>query len=244
MDPRVAVVTGGGTGIGRAVAAAFAKQGDKVVILGRRAEVLQQTAGELGVRWRQADVSRREEVEAAVRWVVADVGPAIDVLVNNAGGVRGIDQGAPLEEAERAWDEVVGANLKGAFLMAWAALPHLRRPGGRIVNVSSVAAFTGRGGAYTAAKAGVAGLTYWLALDLGPQGITVNAVAPGFIEDTEFFGGGLTAEGRRSRVSQIPAGRPGRPEEVAAAIAWLASPEAAYVNGEVHHVNGGWLFGR
>jgi NAD(P)-dependent dehydrogenase (short-subunit alcohol dehydrogenase family) len=77
MDPRVAVVTGGGTGIGRAVAAAFAKQGDKVVILGRRAEVLQQTAEELGVRWRQADVSRREEVEAAVRWVVADVGPAI-----------------------------------------------------------------------------------------------------------------------------------------------------------------------
>ncbi len=173
------MVTGGGTGIGRAVAAAFAKQGDKVVILGRRAEVLQQTAGELGVRWRQADVSRREEVEAAVRWVVADVGPAIDVLVNNAGGVRGIDQGAPLEE-----------------------------------------------------------------LDLGPQGITVNAVAPGFIEDTEFFGGGLTAEGRRSRVSQIPACRPGRPEEVAAAIAWLAAPEAAYVNGEVHHVNGGWLFGR
>ncbi len=206
MDPRVAVVTGGGTGIGRAVAATCAKQGDKVVILGRRAEVLQRTAEELGV--------------------------------------RGIDQGAPLEEAERVWDEVVGANLKGAFLMAWAALPHLRRPGGRIVNVSSVAAFTGRGGAYTAAKAGVAGLTYWLALDLGPQGITVNAVAPGFIEDTEFFGGGLTAEGRRSRVSQIPACRPGRPEEVAAAIAWLAAPEAAYVNGEVHHVNGGWLFGR
>jgi 3-oxoacyl-[acyl-carrier protein] reductase len=90
----------------------------------------------------------------------------------------------------------------------------------------------------------VAGLTYWLALDLGPEGITVNAVAPGFIEATEFFGDGPSEEGRRSRVAQIPAGRPGRPEEVAAAVAYLTSPEAAYVNGEVHHVNGGWLFGR
>jgi 3-oxoacyl-[acyl-carrier protein] reductase len=88
-------------------------------------------------------------------------------------------------EAERVWDEVVDANLKGPFLMSRAAIPHLRRPGGRIVNLSSVAAFTGRGGPYAAAKAGVVGLTYALALDLGPQGITANAVAPGFIEDTD-----------------------------------------------------------
>lgn len=245
MDGRVAVVTGGGTGIGRAVAAALAEQGDRVVILGRRAEVLQRTAEELGVRWRQADVSRREEVQAAVDWILDELGPIIDVLVNNAGGAGGgLANDAPLEQAEQVWDEVVGANLKGSFLMTWAVLPHLRRPGGRIVNVSSIAAFSGRGGVYTAAKAGVLGLTYWLALALGPQGVTANAVAPGFIEGTEFFGPGLTEEGRASRIQQIPAGRSGRPEEVAAAVRYLTSPEAAYVNGEVHHVNGGWLFGR
>jgi 3-oxoacyl-[acyl-carrier protein] reductase len=244
VDARIAVVTGGGTGIGRAVAAALAGQGDEVVILGRRAEVLERAAAELGVRWRQADVTRRQDVQAAVDWVVAEVGPTIDVLVNNAGGAGGVPGGAPLEEAERVWDEVVDANLKGPFLMSRAAIPLLRRPGGRIVNLSSVAAFTGRGGPYAAAKAGVVGLTYALALDLGPQGITANVVAPGFIEDTEFFGGGLTEQGRQERVNRIPAGRPGHPGEIAAAVAYLTSPEAGYVNGEVHHVNGGWVFGR
>ncbi len=240
-EARVAVVTGGGTGIGRAVAAVLAKQAE-VVILGRRVEVLQRTAAELGVRWRQADVTRRADVEAAVEWIVNEVGPTIGVLVNNAGFVRAVGDGASLAAAERVWDEVVDANLKGAFLMAWAVLPHLPRPGGRIVNVSSIAAFSGTGGVYTTAKAGVVGLTYWLARDLGGQGITINAVVPGFIEGTEFFGGSLTPAGRERRVGQIPAGRPGRPEE--AAVAYLASPEAAYVNGEIHHVNGGWLFGR
>jgi NAD(P)-dependent dehydrogenase (short-subunit alcohol dehydrogenase family) len=90
----------------------------------------------------------------------------------------------------------------------------------------------------------VVGLTYWLARDLGPQGITVNAVVPGFIEGTEFFGGEISPEGRERRVRQIPAGRSGRPEDIAAAVAHLASPGASYVNGEIHHVNGGWLFGR
>jgi 3-oxoacyl-[acyl-carrier protein] reductase len=240
---RVAVVTGGGTGIGRAVAAVLAKQSE-VVILGRRAEVLERTAAELGVRWRQADVARLEDVQAAVEWIVSEVGPIIGVLVNNAGGGDTVSDGASLEAAEEVWDRVVGANLKGSFLMAWAVLPHLSRPGGRIVNISSIAAYSGNGGIYTAAKAGVIGLTYWLARDLGPQGITVNAVTPGFIEGTEFFGGEVSPEGRERRVSQIPAGRSGRPEEIAAAVAYLTSPEASYVNGEIHHVNGGWLFGR
>ena len=194
MDARVAVVTGGGTGIGRAVAATLVARGDRVAILGRRPEVLEATAGELGCAWRQADVTVREQVQAAVDWIVAELGPGIDVLVNNAGGIGALDDDAPLEEAERVWDEVVDADS--------------------------------------------------LALELGPLGITANAVAPGFIEDTEFFGDGLSEQGRRQRMDRIPAGRPGHPDEIAAAVAYLTSPEAGYVNGEVHHVNGGWLFGR
>jgi 3-oxoacyl-[acyl-carrier protein] reductase len=244
MDGRVAVVTGGGTGIGRAVATTLAARGDRVAILGRRAEVLERTAAELGCVWRQADVTVRDQVQSAVDWVVAELGPGIDVLVNNAGGTGAVAGDAPLEEAERVWDEVVDANLKGPFLMSRAAIPHLRRPGGRIVNLSSVAAFTGRGGPYAAAKAGVVGLTYALALELGPLGITANAVAPGFIENTEFFGSGLSEQGRQERLNRIPAGRSGHPDEIGAAVAYLTSAEAAYVNGEVHHVNGGWVFGR
>jgi 3-oxoacyl-[acyl-carrier protein] reductase len=244
VEQRIAIVTGGGTGIGRAVAATLAASGHRVAILGRRREVLEAAARELDVAWRQADVTRREDVRSAVDWVVAELGPGIDVLVNNAGGNRPLDPGAPLAEAERVWDEVMDVNLKGPFLMSRAVLPHLRRPGGRIVNLSSVAAYSGRGGPYAAAKAGVVGLTYSMALDLGPDGITVNVVAPGFIEDTEFFGGPVAEEERRERIDRIPAGRSGGPEEIAAAVAYLASPEAGYVNGEVHHVNGGWLFGR
>jgi 3-oxoacyl-[acyl-carrier protein] reductase len=123
MDARVAVVTGGGTGIGRAVAATLVARGDRIAILGRRPEVLEKTAGELGCAWRQADMTVCDQVQAAVDWVAAELGPAIDVLVNNAGGIGAIDDDAPLAEAERVWDEVVDANLKGPFLMSRAALP-------------------------------------------------------------------------------------------------------------------------
>ena len=190
----------------------------------------------LGPR-RQADVTERDQVQAAVDWVVAELGPAIDVLVNNAGGIGALDDDAPLEEAERVWDEVVDANLKGPFLMSRAAIPHLRRPGGRIVNLSSVAAFTGRGGPYAAAKAGVVGLTYALALDLGPQGITANVVAPGFIETD--MTAALPPDRREAYQRSIPAGRFAQPPEVAAAVRFIASEEAAYITGAVIPVDGG-----
>lgn len=118
----------------------------------------------------------------------------MDVLVNAAGFGKGFTTEVPLEEAEAIWDEVMDGNLKESFLMAMAAAPHLARPGGRIINVSSIAAFTGAGSAgsmaYAAAKSGLSGLTYALARELSPQGITVNTVAPGFFPDTGFFGGG------------------------------------------------------
>ena len=245
---RVAIVTGGGSGMGRAIAQGFAQQGTHVVILGRREAALREAAEALGpwVSWRRTDVSRREEVAAAIEEVVARFGH-VDILVNAAGFVVGVSPDMPLDEAERNFDETVNTNLKGAFLMAIAVAPHLRRPGGRIINISSIAAYTGGSGGgavdYAAAKAGVLGLTYGLARSLSAQGVTVNAIAPGFIGETGFTGD-WSDERIQRIVSQTPVGRGGRAEDVAAAVLYLASPEASFVTGEVLHVNGGWLFGR
>lgn len=245
---RVVIVTGGGSGMGRAIAGAFSGRGERVIVLGRRADPLRETAALFGpnVSWRRADVSRRDEVAAAVDAIAVEYGH-IDVLINAAGFVTGAGATDALDEAERAWDATIGTNLKGAFLMSVACAPHLTRPGGRIINISSIAAFTGgsRGGAldYAAAKAGLIGLTYGLARDLSRDGITANAIAPGFIADTDFTGGWSAARIEQI-VSETPAGRPGSVDDVAAAVLYLASPEASFVTGEVLNVNGGWLFGR
>jgi 3-oxoacyl-[acyl-carrier protein] reductase len=244
---RVVVVTGGNSGIGKAIAHAFARD-SHVVIIGRNEATLRRTADELGpdAWWIRADVARREEVARAVDAVVAKH-TNIHVLVNNAGFINATTTDMSLEEAEEAWDEMVDTVLKGSFLMAVAVAKHLVRPGGRIINVSSIAALTGgrRPGAagYAAAKAGLHGLTYGLARELSPQGITVNAVAPGFIANTGFTGH-WPQEAIRSIVAQTPAGRPGTAQDVAAAVYFLASPETSFITGEVLNVNGGWVFGR
>jgi 3-oxoacyl-[acyl-carrier protein] reductase len=140
---------------------------------------------------------------------------------------------------------MLATNLVGAYLMVHAARPILRRPGGRIVNISSIAAFRGGGDMYSAAKAGLVGLTYSLARELAPEGITVNAIAPGLVLGTEFFGvGGIADERRRGIIAETPSARPGEPVDIAAAARYLASPEASFVTGEVLHVNGGQVFGR
>jgi 3-oxoacyl-[acyl-carrier protein] reductase len=245
---QVVVITGGGTGMGKAMAEAFAAQGDGVALIGRRDEPLRDTAEALGqsASWQRADVSVREQVAAAVAAILARHG-RIDVLINAAGFVRGVSATTPLDEAERLWDETVDTNLKGAFLMSVAVAPHLPRPGGRIINISSIAAYTGgsRGSSieYASAKAGVLGLTVGLARDLSGEGITANAIVPGFIADTGFTGT-WSEERVRQIVAQVPAGRGGRADDVAAAALYLASPAASYVTGQVLHVNGGWLFGR
>ena len=254
LPNRVVVVTGGGTGIGRAIAAAFAADGDVVVLLGRRPDLLSHAADEIGreapgrVRWRQCDVGDPAQVDSFMAWLTRDVSDTLDVLVNNAGGgtrAGALPPGSTTADAAGYCYAMLTPNLVGAYLMVHAARPLLRRPGGRIVNISSIAAFRGGGDMYSAAKAGLVGLTYSLARELGPEGITVNVISPGLVLGTEFFGASGIAEERRRRIiAETPVARAGQPAEVAAAVRYLASSEAAFVTGEVLHVNGGQVFGR
>ena len=244
---RVVVVTGGGSGIGRAIAGAFIQNKAQVVIIGRREDVLQAAARDLGTgcHWQRADVSQRDQVMTAVQAIVEQFGK-VDILINNAGFARGITADMSLAQAEQIWDEELDTNLKGAFLMALAVVPHLPRPGGRIINIGSDGAFTGGRGlgtaGYAAAKAGLLGLTHALAREYSPRGITVNVIAPGFIANTELTGH-LPEQVVNDIAAQLPIGRPGQVDDVAAAVLFLASPDAGFITGEVLNVNGGRLFG-
>ncbi|MCO7124762.1 SDR family oxidoreductase [Sporolactobacillus shoreicorticis] len=246
---RVALITGGSSGIGFAIAKKMIENHVDVTIMGRKEDALSEAATKLqgSIHWIRGDVSDRPDVERAVK-SIADRTGTIDILVNNAGKGGGITTKIPLSEAEAVWDDVSAVNLKGAFLMTMAAAPILKRPGGRIINISSIGAFTGgsrAGGlAYAASKSGLHGLTFASARELSKEGITVNAIAPGLITETNFFNGQLTEKRLNQTVSQIPAGRAGQPSDIASAVWYLASPDASYINGEILNVNGGWMFGR
>lgn len=244
---RRAVVTGGGTGIGRAVAARLAADGCRVVIVGRRAEVLEKTAAELNadlasrpVSARAADLTDPAGVSELAGELAAD-GP-VDVLVNNAGGNFG-GGGEDLAAVAAAWEADVRGNVLPSVLLTTALLPSLARPGGRVVVMSSIAALRGPG-SYGGAKAALHAWALGLATRVAADGITVNVVAPGFVPDTEFWAGRLSDELVADRVGQIPAGRPGTPGEVAAAVAYLAAPDAGWTTGQILQVNGGTLPGR
>jgi len=237
--------------MGREMAGAFARNGDQAVIIGRREDALAAAAQAIDARcsWQRADVSQREQVAAAVNAIVAGFG-RIDVLVNNAGHsafARGLSSDMPLDEAQTIWDEEIAVNLTGAFLMTHAVAPHLARPGGRIIYISSDGAFTGgiglRLAGYVAAKAGLLGLMRALALEYGPQGITVNTIAPGFIAGTG-SNARVPEETIKNIAAQLTVRRAGHVNDVAAAALFLASPEASFITGEVLNVNGGRVFGR
>ncbi|MEU1530199.1 SDR family NAD(P)-dependent oxidoreductase [Streptomyces fagopyri] len=249
MTQRRVVVSGGGTGIGLATAEAFAADGDRLVLLGRREEVLRKAADALNGRfgqstatWCAADLADPEQVGTVRDFVTADETP-VDVLVANAGGNAAAAHDGTLASIADGYRRNFDANVLTAVLLTEALLPHIRRPGGRIVQLSSIASLRGPG-SYGGSKGWINTYTYDLAQRVGPEGITVNAVAPGFVGDTEFFGDRATPEFVASRVAQSLTGQPGHPSEIAAAVRYVASPEAAYLTGQLLHINGGAALGR
>ena len=238
LADQTAVVTGGATGIGKAIAAEFVATGADVVIAGRTAETGEAAADELGCTYHQCDVSDYEQVATLVE-ATAEAYDGLDTMVNNAGIAR---TGTVEEMSLEDWHDVLAVNLSGVMYGSRAALPYLRDSGGSIVNVASIYGLVGGPGApaYTAAKGGVVNLTRSLAVDHATEGVRVNSVCPGFVEtpmtddylDQEQFYEFVLAGTPMDRVAQ--------PEEVAGIVAFLASEKASYITGANVPVDGGW----
>lgn len=241
LQGKVAVVTGGSRGIGRAVASALAREGAAVALCARDPDPLKKVAAELEASGAQvlavkADVAQAVEVDHLMEACVERFG-SLSILVNNAGITR---DNLLIRMRDDEWEAVLSGNLKGAFHCTRAALrPMLKQRGGRIINLTSVIGVMGNPGQanYAAAKAGIIGLTKATAKEVASRGITVNAVAPGFIETDMTHA--LDPELQERIRAQVPLGRFGTPEEVADLVLFLASDRAAYITGQVIHINGG-----
>jgi 3-oxoacyl-[acyl-carrier protein] reductase len=245
VEGRVALITGASQGIGRACALVLAEAGAKVALCARNQEKLEQLAAEINVKDGAAaafkmDVGSEEEIKDGVKAVIARFGK-IDILVNNAGVTR--DQ-LVMRMKRTDWDEVINTNLTAPFLLIQAVIGSmLKQRWGRIINITSIFGQIGQVGQanYSSSKAGLIGLTMAVAREVGSRNITVNAVAPGLIETA--MTAVLPAELKEGMVKNIPLGRAGTDLDVAHAVRFLASEEAAYITGEVLKVNGGILMG-
>jgi 3-oxoacyl-[acyl-carrier protein] reductase len=241
LEGRTAIVTGGTRGIGAGIAALLAEDGASVVVSGRDADRLERAVKELeaggaSVLGVVADAARREDADRLVEAARERFG-RIDVLVNNAGITR---DALIVRMKDEDWDRVMEVNLRGAFLMTRAAAKvMMRQKGGRIINIASTAGAMGNAGQanYSAAKAGLIGLTKASARELAHWGILVNAVAPGLIETD--MSAAIPESARRALIEQIPLGRAGSVREVAEVVRFLAGDAATYITGQVFHVNGG-----
>ncbi len=255
LSQQVALVTGAARGIGQAIADALAKNGARVVYSDIDASGAEQAArapaamksGSVG--WR-LDVTSESETADVCRRIGSEFG-RLDILINNA-GVNTMAHRVPVDEFPRhEWDRILNVDLTGLYLMSRAAVPLMRqRQYGRIVNIASIVGLVPLRlqSAFVAAKAGVVNLTKSMALELGPAGILVNAVAPGstLTEGTKqlFYGeDGSFRHAVQQMLAHVPLGRPGQPEEIAHAVLFLAAPESSYVNGAVLAVDGGWIAG-
>ncbi|HEY8834551.1 MAG TPA: 3-oxoacyl-[acyl-carrier-protein] reductase [Chthoniobacterales bacterium] len=244
FENQVAVVTGAGRGIGHAIAVRLAKEGARVASVSRTEANAQKTADEINAVRADAakayavDVADQAAVQKAAEHIFADFG-RVDILVNNAGVTR---DGLSMRMSMDDWDTVLNTNLKGAFNFTQAVMrPMIKQRSGRIINISSIAGLIGNAGQanYAASKAGLIGLTKTLARELASRGITVNAVAPGLIETDMTTV--LSEEIRQNILKNVPLGKLGEPDDIAGAVAYLASAEAKYITGQVLTVDGGMV---